>query len=175
MSIVVYLIGIGAFLLILGLLSGFIVKKGKENSLIPNGKIVFNDLQGESYSLYSSIYPLIGKPDLVIKKGRKIIPIELKTGHHLHPRAHHVMQLIAYCQITTEYFHKSTPYGYIIYSDTCKRFKIPFDQNAKNRLKKSIEDMKMIRDQNKVIRNHHLRNKCNHCNLKNVCNQKINS
>ncbi|MBS3777832.1 MAG: Dna2/Cas4 domain-containing protein, partial [Candidatus Thermoplasmatota archaeon] len=145
---------LGFAFLVIGIVVLFIVKRSKDDALIPSGKIIFDDLHGSSFSLYSHKYPLVGKPDLVIKKGWKYLPVEVKTGNHHFPKLHHVMQLMAYCQLVKEHYHKATPYGYLIYIDTGKRFKIPYRTVEKKRLKKSLQDMNRAIINHEIIRNH---------------------
>jgi CRISPR-associated exonuclease Cas4 len=164
---------IGFIFLISGSIILLFVHKSKRDSLIPPGKIVFDDLHGESFSLYSTEYPLVGKPDLIIKKGWKFIPIEIKSGRHYQPKKHHLMQLIAYCQLTREHYHKSTPYGYLIYPDTKKRFKIPFTYDTKRQLEISLSQMSKIIKKKQVFPNHKRKSQCNHCNMNIFCDKKI--
>lgn len=124
-------------------------------------------------SLYSSLYPLAGKPDLIIKKGWKYIPVEIKTGNHHYPKKHHVIQVIAYCQLIKEVYKKTPPFGYLIYSDTKKRFKIPFTQMEIKQLKMSIIQMKEMINQDQIHRNHNNKNRCNHCNMRAKCNYRL--
>ena len=173
MSIQILAFIVGFIFLVSGIIIIFFVHKSKRDSLIPSGKIVFDDLHGESFSLYSRQYPLVGKPDLIIKKGGKFIPIEIKTGHHHQPKSHHLMQLIAYCQLTKEHYRKSTPYGYLIYSDTKKRFKIQFTPSKQYQLELSLSQMNEIIKKKQASPNHQRKNKCNHCNMNVFCTKKI--
>jgi len=173
MSPIIVLVIIGFFFLLFGLFIIYLINKSKQNSLIPSGKIIYDDLHGSSYSLYSNKYPLVGKPDLIIKKGWRRIPIEVKTGNHHFPKIHHMMQLIAYCQLTKEHFNKSTPFGYLIYPDTKKRFKIAFSRAEKNQLRENIHLMRNTMDTGIVYRNHDNKKKCDSCKMKNICKKKI--
>lgn len=167
----VFVLGI-AFLM-LGIVVLFFVKRSKNDALIPSGKIVFDDLHGSSFSLYSKLYPLVGKPDLVIKKRWKRIPVEVKTGKHYSPKMHHVMQLMAYCQLVKEHYGKSTPYGYLIYTDIGKRFKIPYQKSEKKRLERNLTAMNKAIATNEIVRNHESKRKCNHCNMRSVCQKNV--
>lgn len=158
-----------SILFFIGLISIHIISRSRKDSLIPPGKIIYNDLHGESHSLYSKKYPLVGKPDLIIKKGWKFIPVEIKTGRHYQPKKHHVMQLIAYCQLTKEVYKKSTPYGFIIYSDTNKRFKIPYTSKEKKQLITILKQMQQMNDINQVHPEYVKLSRCNHCNMRYHC------
>lgn len=168
-----FLFAIGLLLVVLGLVLRIFVNRSKRNAFIPKGKIVFDDLHGANYSLKSRIYPLIGKPDLVVKRGWRLIPVEIKTGNHHEPKNHHIMQLIAYCQLVSEQYHKSVPYGFLIYPNTGNRFKIYFNRKRRKKLKKSLQQMNNAIDYGYIKRNHEIKNKCNNCKLKSVCNYKI--
>jgi CRISPR-associated protein Cas4 len=173
MSFSALLLFFSFFFLVLGFIILFIAKKEKNHSLIPKGKIVYDDLHDSSQSLYSMKYPLVGKPDLVLKKGWKRIPIEVKSGNHAEPRDHHVMQLMAYCQLCKEHYHKASPYGYLIYPDTGKRFKINYNGERKKRVKDTLKKMKLATRTAMVKRNHQNRMKCSGCKMKSFCEEKI--
>ena len=170
----IWMILIGAIIFFsMGFALIFVVAKSKKHSLIPSGRIVYDDLHGSSHSLYSKKYPLVGKPDLILKKGWKRIPVEIKTGNHQNPKSHHIMQLLSYCQLAKEHYHRPSPYGYLLYVDTNKQFKIPFSFNQKKQLKLIINLMSDTLRTEKVIRNHQNKRKCNKCKMKSFCQAKI--
>jgi CRISPR-associated protein Cas4 len=138
------------------------------------GKIVYEDLQKPSKSLYSNTLSLCGKPDYILKlKKNIVIPVEVKTGNHKQPKKHHIMQLIAYCQLVQETYHKSVPYGLLIYYDSKSQFKIPYDHNYKKALSATIDTMKKQVKNGNVLRNHTSLKKCLTCSMGNFCNQKL--
>ncbi len=169
-----WMILIGAVIFIsVGFAFIFVVEKSKKNSLLPSGRIVYDDLHGSPHSLYSKKFPLVGKPDLILKKGWKRIPVEIKTGNHQNPKSHHVMQLLSYCQLAKEHYHRPSPYGYLLYVDTHKRFKIPFSFKEKKQLKLTINMMSETLRTKKVIRNHQNKGKCDGCKMNSFCQAKI--
>lgn len=173
MSVPLLLLCIACLLVILSLVLILLVKRVKNKSLIPPGKIVYDDLQGSSFSLYSKKYPLVGKPDLILKKGWKWVPVEVKTGNHHEPRPNHVMQLLSYCQLIKDHFRKSSSYGYILYPDTGKRFKIPFNRSGKKQLKQSIHQMREMLKTGIIKRNHTSKQKCDGCFFKSSCQSRV--
>ena len=74
---------------------------------LPNGELVYEDADGLGEPLVSSEYPLVGKPDYVVKTpdGRPV-PIELKPNVHdvTAPYSNHMIQVAAYCLILEDYF-----------------------------------------------------------------------
>ncbi len=167
------LTGTAIFMIALSLFFLILVRRTKNDSLIPSGKIVYDDLHGPSFSLHSKKYPLAGRPDLILKKGWKYIPVEVKTSNHHEPRPHHVIQIIAYCQLITDHFEKSSPYGYLIYSDTGKRFKIQFKHAEKKQLKQTIHQMNEMLQTGNIIRNHDNKQKCSGCILRSKCQKRV--
>ncbi len=69
---------------------------------LPPGELVYEDADGQGETLSSSAYPLMGKPDYVVKlaDGRPV-PIELKLNvqHASEPFSNHAVQIGAYCLI----------------------------------------------------------------------------
>src|SRR5438034_10377044 len=81
---------------------------------LPEGELVYEDADGQGEPLSSSAYPLVGKPDYVVKlpDGRSV-PIELKLNVHdvTAPHSNHMIQLAAYCLIVADYFVKPSIAG----------------------------------------------------------------
>src|SRR5437016_8169461 len=77
---------------------------------LPEGELVYEDADGLGEPLSSSGYPLVGKPDYVVKLavGRPV-PIELKLILHvvIAPHSNHMINLAAYCFILKVYFLKA--------------------------------------------------------------------
>ena len=59
--------------------------RGRRESLaIPEGQEVYQDLQGKGKILRSAELGISGKPDMIVRKGRNIIPYEYKRTNALH-------------------------------------------------------------------------------------------
>ncbi len=98
------------------------------------GKLIYQDsTQIPGSILESSLLPLIGKPDYLIKKKKSIIPIEIKTGKTpLTPYKNHVMQLIAYCHLVEENYGMRPTYGILKYPQ--KEFAIDYTSELEQAL-----------------------------------------
>src|SRR5579875_1715709 len=87
---------------------------------LPEGELVYEDADGQGEPLSSSAYPLVGKPDYVVKlpNGRPV-PIELKPGVHdvTAPHSNHQVQIAAYCLILEDYFTQAPTHGILRYAD----------------------------------------------------------
>ena len=84
-------------------------KAGKDEDII-YGKLLTSEKHG-----------LTGKPDFVFKRGRKLVPVELKSGKLNglgHPHRGDLMQLTAYFVILHDLFGLKPRQGRLIYADT---------------------------------------------------------
>jgi len=140
---------------------------------IQDGNIIYSDLNIPAKTLFSKRYRISGKPDYIIKKDGYHIPIELKTGQHHEPKKNHVFQLAAYCQILEENYGCFVPFGILVYKDTCKQYKIPFDPKTRFELETAIKKMRHILKTKKNARNHNDLYKCKSCSMRRYCDKKI--
>lgn len=139
-----------------------------------NGKIIYSDLHRNEKTLFSIKFQLTGKPDYLIKTKKDLIfPVELKTGWHKKPLKHHVMQLIAYCQLVEETTGNSVPYGMLLYYDTDLQFRIPFDQTYRYELKRTIHKMHESLKTNEITINHEDPYRCQHCSVRTFCDKAL--
>jgi CRISPR-associated exonuclease Cas4 len=149
------------------------IKRLKIEHKIQDGKITYSDLNTPAKALFSKRYRLSGKPDYIVKNNDKYIPVELKTGYHVEPQKHHVLQLAAYCQLVEDSYNGFTPHGLLIYNDTSKQFKIPFDPGLRFELESTIEKMRYLLKTKEIKRNHSDPYKCKNCSMKTYCDTKI--
>lgn len=161
----------GMLAIIFSFLLGRRNKLTKSAHLIPDGQPIYEDLFEQSKPLYSSVLPLVGKPDYILKTEEGFVPVEIKTGNHSHPRKHHVMQLVSYCQLVEDCFGKRPAYGLLVYFDSKKQFQIPFTNSMKRQLHETIEIMKQISEKgwddhvNEFIDT----KKCGSCTMRSYC------
>jgi len=146
-------------------------KRMKDNHVIPDGLLMYNDLFKPEKTLYSSQHGLCGKPDYIMKNRDGFIPVEVKTGNHNSPQKHHIMQLMSYCQIVEDYYGQTVPYGILVYYDTKKQFSICFNDTYKSQLNQTINFMRNI---SKDQWDNHIDRlidsaKCKNCSMKTFC------
>ncbi|MFO8078655.1 MAG: CRISPR-associated protein Cas4 [Thermoplasmatota archaeon] len=161
----------GLFTIILSLYMGRKNELTKSKHMIPDGRAIYEDLFEQSKPLYSSVFPLAGKPDYILKTADGVIPVEIKTGNHNQPQKHHVMQLAAYCQLVEERFGKRPAYGLLVYYDSKKQFKISYTQSLKRQLSETVEMMKQISEKgwDDHVKEYIDTKKCGSCAMKSYC------
>jgi CRISPR-associated protein Cas4 len=147
--------------------------KIKINNKIQNGKIIYSDLNKPAKSLFSKNYRIVGKPDYIIIKNNRYIPVEIKSGNHTHPENSHIYQLMTYCQLIEDNYNCYSPYGIIVYPDASKEFKIRFDPKRRFELLSIVKEMRKSLHNEKMQRNHNEIKRCINCSLREKCNYKL--
>ena len=139
---------------------------------IQDGKITYSDLNAPAKPLFSRRYRIAGKPDYIVKKNNRYIPVEVKIGLYNAPQKNHILQLAAYCQLVEENYRSFVPYGVLVYDKT-KQYKIPFDPKLRFELEQSIKKMRYIIQTGRLERNHNEYHRCKNCSMKTYCEMKI--
>jgi len=73
---------------------------------LPEGVVVYSDADGAGTPLYATRYPLLGKPDYVVRTPRGVhIPVDVKSGRAGRgPRHEDVLQLVVYLMILDDLY-----------------------------------------------------------------------
>jgi CRISPR-associated exonuclease Cas4 len=137
---------------------------------IPQGAIMYADVMQSEKTLSSRTLGLRGRPDYIIKtKHNEIVPVEVKTGNHDHPKKWHIMQLIAYCHLVSESYNQPVSHGVLVYYDTKKQFRIPYTNQYQTLLTSTIKKMYDHMLTNMVCRTHDDKIRCMHCSFYSKC------
>ncbi len=145
-------IGIGLLLLALALLILLINDRRYQRERLiaerhralglPAGELVYEDADGQGETLSSNSYPLVGKPDYVVKipDGRPV-PIELKLNVHdaTVPYSNHMVQIAAYCLILEDYFEQPPTHGILRYAD--REFTIEYTPALRKKVIRLLSEM----------------------------------
>src|SRR5712691_3943594 len=109
---------------------------------LPEGELVYEDADGQGEPLSSSAYPLVGKPDYVVKlaDGRPV-PIELKPNVQdaTAPFSNHMIQVAAYCLILEDYFEQAPTHGILRYAD--REFTVEYTPALKKKVIRLLTEM----------------------------------
>lgn len=153
----------------MGYLVSHLKKKEKEYA-IPKGKEVYDDLSTKGKILRSMNYGLSGKPDMVMRKGRTLIPYEYKTTDAKTPRDGHIFQMVAYFLILEDlYPNMDIPYGVLKYRN--EAFRIENIEENKERLLRVVDRMRF--EAGEPMRNHSSSGRCFKCSYNEICGQKL--
>ena len=150
------------------------VRSLRRKNGLPQGQVIYSDLDHPAPVLYSRSLALSGKPDYLIRdrKGR-VIPVEIKSGRAIQPHRGHIMQLAAYCLLVEENYNVAVPYGILVYADK-KQHKIEFDKHLRADLARTIEEMRRAPENRLPERGHSQRQKCRCCSFSQSCQSRLN-
>jgi len=147
-------------------------RKLKMKHRIQEGIITYSDLNEPAKAFFSRRYRIAGKPDYIVKRNNRYIPVEVKSGTYNRPQKNHVFQLASYCHLLEENYRSFVPYGILVYN-SINQYKIPFDPKIRFELESVIKNMRQSLKSGKIIRNHNDYYKCKSCSMRTYCNVKI--
>jgi len=147
-----------------------LIAESKRALALTEGELVYKDADGQSEPLSSSTYPLVGKPDYVVKlpDGRPL-PIELKPNVHAvtAPHSNHMIQLAAYCLILEDYFVQAPTHGILRYSD--REFTVEYTPALKKKVIRLLTEMARCSEQQPPPLARQRVAKCRACTFQAIC------
>jgi CRISPR-associated exonuclease Cas4 len=137
---------------------------------LPQGKLVYEDADGQGEALSSRDYPLVGKPDYVVQlpDGRPV-PVELKLNVYdaSAPFNNHIVQVAAYCLILEDYFEQPPTHGIVRYAD-CE-FTIEYTPALRKKVIRLLTQMAKCSEQQRPALKSQVVKKCRSCTFKAIC------
>lgn len=147
------------------------VRTEKKAYGVPEGRILYSDLNTPATALFSKRFRLSGKPDYIIQKDDTYIPVEVKSGSGPHPHHSQILQLAAYCQILEDTSGEFVTEGILVYNNV--PFRIPFDPKLRFELESVIRTMRGALRTGEVQRNHEEPRRCVNCSIKQYCSDSV--
>jgi CRISPR-associated exonuclease Cas4 len=147
------------------------VQNEKRTYGIPEGLILYSDLNVPAQPLFSKRFRLVGKPDFIVQKEDRYLPVEVKTGGKPHPQPSHLMQLAAYCQILEDVSGVFVPEGILMYNNV--PYTIAFDPQLRFELESVINRMRTSLHDGVVMRNHQEPGRCKRCSMRRYCDDQV--
>lgn len=153
-------------------------KKARETGV--TGSVLYSDADHDRPTeQFSCDLPngvrLVGKPDYILKKEGKIIPLEFKSNRapdRLYPS--HELQVGAYFILIEHHYGKSAapPYGIVRFADE-KEFQVLNTAELRARIIDHAGRMSAILSGAEARREHNTKNKCASCEFFPVCNERL--
>ncbi|MCL4314586.1 MAG: hypothetical protein M1454_02520 [Candidatus Thermoplasmatota archaeon] len=137
---------------------------------IPSGKMLYADLESREQILVSRRYGITGRPDMVVRRGRSVIPYVYRRTDSDTPRKNHVVEMGAYFIILEEEFPGFVvPYGILRYGG--RSFRVENNGRLKAR---ALYIVNRIRnDYGEPERNHSDKERCMRCPFSSACYQTL--
>ncbi len=147
----------------------------QKESGLPGGRVIYSDMSQwgpNEEVLFDPAVGLSGRPDYLLKQGKKIIPVEVKSGRvPAAPYDSHIFQLAAYCYLVEKNLRIRPPYGIIQYGK--RSYAVDYTNELEKALLLLIDDIRVADRKRKIKRSHEQAARCNGCGFYNTCDQKI--
>jgi CRISPR-associated exonuclease Cas4 len=141
---------------------------------LPQGKIISSDMsrwQRVSEPLYSHDQRLTGRPDYVMRRRGRLIPVEVKPNRDAtEPYESDVLQLAAYCLLLEEEGARPT-HGVLRYRD--RTFRVPYTNGLRHRLHATLDEMRDAGAEVCPLPNHRDPRRCRACGYRGECEQRM--
>src|SRR5258708_32731452 len=142
---------------------------------LPGGRVIYTDTRAwgaVEKPLFNNELGLTGKPDYLVEKDGKLIPVEVKTGRAPNaPYDSHIFQLAAYCLLVDKTYGKRPPYGIIHYPS--RDFAVDYTPALESALLDQLADMRRDELRREVPRSHEEAARCRRCGFRKVCDQSL--
>ena len=142
---------------------------------IPAGRVIYTDANQwmkVEKALFDKELRLTGKPDYLVRKGKQVIPIEVKSGKApSQPPAWHIYQLAAYCLLVQSTYGNRPANGILHYSD--RSLSIDFSKTLENSALDTIKEMQKRVSEIQIDRSHRDPNRCIQCGHRSICDQAL--
>lgn len=163
------------FFIVVAIASFYLAARQRRQAGIPGGRVIYIDTDqwGKvEKPLYDPDLRLTGKPDYLVRQGRLVIPIEVKSRPAPQaPYDSHIYQLAAYCLLVEHAYGTRPTYGIIHYAD--KNFAIDFTAELKVSIQTIIQEIQARAAHKPVDRSHQDGKRCRHCGYRSICDQAL--
>jgi CRISPR-associated exonuclease Cas4 len=166
---------VGLILLVLALALLVIAGRQRRAAGLPGGRVIYTDTGGWNRlekPLYDTELGLTGKPDYLVEKDGRILPVEVKSGRAPNaPYDSHIYQLAAYCLLVERTYGKRPAYGILHYAN--RDFAIDYTPALESALLDLLAEMRQAETHREVPRSHEVPQRCRGCGFRETCDQAL--
>ncbi|MEI7772304.1 MAG: Dna2/Cas4 domain-containing protein, partial [Chloroflexales bacterium] len=124
------------------------------------------------HTLVARRYHLSGRPDYIIERGGRQIPVEVKPGRRAaRPYDSDLMQLAAYCLLIEETSGHAPPYGILRYAEAS--FRLTYSAGVRADLLAILAEMRELLDAEDADRSHSDPGRCAGCGFTEQCAESL--
>ncbi len=165
LTLLLFLIGVGLL---------WLARRRRTATGLPPGRVISIDtehLGRLERSLYDPTLNLTGRPDYLVRRSGKLVPVEVKSARApLGPYPSHVLQLAAYCTLVHAAYGQRPAYGIVKYAD--RAFSVDYNSSLENELLDVLAEMRRAERQ-EPARSHESVNRCRACGFRQICDQRL--
>lgn len=147
----------------------------KRLARLPRGRVIYTDSslwRKVQKPLFDPALRLAGRPDYLIRQGRQVIPIEIKSRQAPPvPYDSHIYQLAAYCLLVESVHGVRPKQGILHYAD--RSYAIDFTPGLEAEVRETIGEMQTAANQPAPDRAHQDQKRCVHCGYRLICDQAL--
>jgi len=170
------LMWLALILLLVGIAAIVLARRARQATGLPTGRVVYADTsrwQRAARPLFSRQHRLTGKPDYLVREGRAIIPVEVKSSRAPAggPRESHMLQLAAYCLLVEEMERVRPAYGIVKYAD--EAFRVDNTPALRRALTETLDTMRRDLARGGAQRSHSDPARCRRCGVRAACDEKL--
>lgn len=163
------------FIFILALVANWQSGMRQRAAGLPGGRVIYTDTkewgQAEK-ALFDPVVGLTGRPDYLVKKGKAMVPVEVKSGRTPEaPYDAHIYQLAAYCLLVEREYGVRPPYGIIHYPK--HTFAVDYTSGLESALLAVLSEMRILERSEDIERSHDESVRCHGCGYRSECNERI--
>jgi CRISPR/Cas system-associated exonuclease Cas4 (RecB family) len=165
----------GLALVLLGTLLVLLARQAYRRSGLPPGVPVYIDTGNLETpdTLFDPDWRLAGRPDFIVRHGRSLIPVEVKTGHTpAQPYKAHTLQLAAYMRLIKVQNGRRPGHGFIVYPQAS--FRVRNTRQLERDLSQTVSRMRAS-TASLPQRSHASLERCRACGFLSVCDQALDS
>lgn len=162
-------------MLVIAVILFIISYRQRQQAGLPSGKVIYIDSSrwGKvKKPLYDALLGLTGKPDYLVRQGRQVIPVEVKSGRAPQaPHDAHIYQLAAYCLLVEHEYATRPSHGIIRYVN--KSFAVDYTAQLAETVRMTIRQMQGQPNGSITDRSHQEAKRCQHCGYASICDQSL--
>lgn len=170
-----FVLYLAIFFAIIALALFLLAARQRRHAGIPGGRVIYIDTQqwGKvEKPLYDPVLRLTGKPDYLVRQGKQVIPVEVKSRRApAIPYDSHIYQLAAYCMLVEHEYGTRPTHGIIHYAN--KNFAVDFSPQLEVSIQEIIHEMQGRSNHAQVDRSHQDGKRCLHCGYHSLCDQAL--
>jgi CRISPR-associated exonuclease Cas4 len=170
-----YILFISLGLYLLALIIFWIAGNSQKKAGLPGGRVIYADTsqwKEPEAPLYDPVTKVTGRPDYLVRQGKQVIPVEVKSGRVPDsPYDSHIYQVAVYCMLIEREFGERPPYGIIHYGK--RTFAVNYTTVLEDALLDLLTEMRQMERRKSVDRSHEQAARCRGCGFAYTCEQKL--
>lgn len=166
---------VGIALLLLGLILLWQAGNQRKRTGLPGGEVIYTDTGNwgpVEDPLYDEKLELTGRPDYIVKEGKMVIPVEVKSRRvSKSPYDSHIFQLAAYCYLVQAKYGQRPTHGILHYPN--RTYRIDYTSELEAALIDIVAEMRTKGHLKNVNRSHQAPRRCANCGYRSSCDQRL--